>query len=258
LELPFESQEAVWSRRELTPDGIASSQILAMAHSTVWTYSLIVLSSIALLIEAAIADRWAQVFCRRESDMKVECADSTAESPASEALVRPLVLAKLPVGRVTARGWLGHQLNLMSSGMVGRLNELSVYVRDDQNWTSHGGKRKSEGGNRCEKLPYWLRGAISLAALTGNDELRQRCSDRIEQVLASQQGDGYFGPVDFGGYGGGSGAYPLNALLLGILTTGPCDVCQGRCRVVASYRPEPTAGRFFPLAELSVRALSTT
>ena len=97
-------------------------------------------------------------------------------------------LAKLPLGSVRPRGWLRHQLNLMTEGMVGRLHELSAFLADDSSWLN------PNNTNGTEEVPYWLRGFYPLAALTENQSLRAQANKWIEAVLASQDDSGYFGP----------------------------------------------------------------
>ena len=97
-------------------------------------------------------------------------------------------MAKLPLGSVRARGWLKHQLDLMTTGMTGHLPELSRFLADDNGWfgTSNPG---------WEEQPYWLRGFYDLAVLTGDPRLLAVAHRWIEAVLASGQPDGYFGPT---------------------------------------------------------------
>ena len=99
-------------------------------------------------------------------------------------LVQPLV--KLPLGAVRPHGWLKHQLELMATGMTGRLAQLSEYLAPTNGW--FGG-----AGEGWEEQPYWLRGFYPLALLTGCDSLLAESRRWIEAVLASQDADGYFG-----------------------------------------------------------------
>jgi hypothetical protein len=100
----------------------------------------------------------------------------------------PARMTKLTLGSVHARGWLQHQLDLMRTGMTGRLPELSKYLADDNGWFG-------TGKQGWEEQPYWLRGFYDLAVLTGDPKLLTVAHRWIEAVLASQQPDGYFGPA---------------------------------------------------------------
>ncbi|MFA6716258.1 MAG: beta-L-arabinofuranosidase domain-containing protein, partial [Victivallaceae bacterium] len=95
-------------------------------------------------------------------------------------------LAKLPVGAVRARGWLRKQLELMTEGVTGRLDEISKFLKDDNGWL--GGEFGA-----WEEQPYWLRGFHDLAILTGNDRCRRIADKWLEAVIRSQESDGYFG-----------------------------------------------------------------
>ena len=60
-------------------------------------------------------------------------------------------MAKLPLGSVRARGWLKHQLDLMSTGMTGRLPELSRYLADDNGWFGTRRRNASETAPRARR-----------------------------------------------------------------------------------------------------------
>lgn len=101
----------------------------------------------------------------------------------------PLVrnpLVRLPLGSVRPRGWLKHQLDLMTEGMTGHLTELSRFLKDDNGWFGTG----KEG---WEEQPYWFRGFYDLAVLTGDHRCLAEAERWIEAVITSQDEDGYFG-----------------------------------------------------------------
>lgn len=99
----------------------------------------------------------------------------------------PNSLAKLPLGSIRAKGWLGRQLELMTDGVTGRLNEISKYLRGDNGWFG-----EMQGG--WEEQPYWFRGFHDLAVLTGNERCLAIADKWIDAVIKSQESDGYFGP----------------------------------------------------------------
>lgn len=116
-------------------------------------------------------------------------ARSNSYYPCNHEPLVPNPLVRLPLGSVRARGWLLHQLDLMVDGMVGRLSEVSTFLADGNGWL---------GGDKpgWEEQPYWLRGFYPMAALTGDERCLELANRWIEAVLASQQDDGYFGPVN--------------------------------------------------------------
>jgi DUF1680 family protein len=101
--------------------------------------------------------------------------------------VNPLV--KLPVGAVEPRGWLMAQLRLMRDGFTGRLAELSRFLAEDSGWMTLKGKG-------WEEMPYWLKGYGDLAHLLKDAAMREETGRWLDRAFASQDKDGYFGPVD--------------------------------------------------------------
>ena len=66
---------------------------------------------------------------------------------------------KLPVGAIKPRGRLRRQMELQADGFTGRLPELSVFLRKEDNaWLNPDGA----GENGGEEVPYWLRGFSAL------------------------------------------------------------------------------------------------
>ena len=106
--------------------------------------------------------------------------------PGNRARLAPLAMLRLPIGAVRAEGWLAGQLDLMRDGMVGRLAELSDFLRPDNGW--FGGSNPG-----WEEQPYWLRGFYPLGVLTGDERIRAEGLRWIEAVIGSRQPDGYFG-----------------------------------------------------------------
>jgi DUF1680 family protein len=101
--------------------------------------------------------------------------------------VNPLV--KLPAGAIEPRGWLMAQLRLMRDGFTGRLAEISRFLGDDSGWMTLRGKG-------WEEMPYWLKGYGDLAYLLKDAAMRKEAERWLERAFASQDKDGYFGPVD--------------------------------------------------------------
>lgn len=108
----------------------------------------------------------------------------------NRAPLLPSPLIKLPLGRVEARGWLRHQLDLSAEGFSGHLSEISRFCKFDGNaWTTPGGA----GQFGWEEVPYWLKGLVDLGYLTGNPRVQKEAAGWLDAVLASQFPNGYFG-----------------------------------------------------------------
>jgi len=127
-----------------------------------------------------------------KTDRAATCLDTPALGvpAAGHVFNRPPLaanrMAKLPLGCVQPGGWLNHQLSLMTAGMTGRLTEISPFLQRDSGWL--GG-----ANNGWEEAAYWLRGAYSLARLTGDARLQGETQRWVDAVIGSQDADGYFG-----------------------------------------------------------------
>ena len=71
----------------------------------------------------------------------------------------------LPLGSITAAGWLQRQLRIQANGLTGHLDEFWPDVAESQ-W--FGGK--AEG---WERAPYWLDGIIPLAWALDDQGLKE-------------------------------------------------------------------------------------
>lgn len=103
----------------------------------------------------------------------------------------PLHLIKLPVGSIQPEGWVRKYLDLQRDGLTGHLNEISAWLDKKNNaWLSKG------GDHGWEEVPYWLKGYGDLAYILGDPIMIAEAKVWLEGVFASQQPDGYFGPVN--------------------------------------------------------------
>lgn len=109
----------------------------------------------------------------------------------------------LPLGAIRPEGWLLRQLRLQRDGLTGHLDEFWPDVAESQ-W--FGGA--AEG---WERAPYWLDGAIPLAVLLDDAELKQRLARRVDHVVAHQRPDGWYAPYP---KDAGAKPYDLWAILL--------------------------------------------
>ena len=140
-----------------------------------------------------------QSFSAAQTDLKSEAFPILQSQGRNEMYqsnrvpLRSSSLIKLPTGAVIPdpQGWLYRELDLMKDGFTGHLMELSK-------WCSISGSAwanpKGEGEYGWEELPYWFRGFVDLAYLTGDKRLLDASHGWIEGVLSSQDSSGYFGP----------------------------------------------------------------
>jgi hypothetical protein len=98
---------------------------------------------------------------------------------------------KLPIGSITPRGWLRHQLELERDGMTGHLEQISPWLDfTKSSWADPRGRGKFG----WEELPYWLKGYGDLGYVLKDQAIKAEARKWIEAVLATQRADGWFGP----------------------------------------------------------------
>ena len=97
--------------------------------------------------------------------------------------------AELPLGSIKAEGWLYEMLDRQRNGMTGNLDELYPLVMGKRNGWLGG------DGDVWERGPYWIDGLLPLAYILDDESLKAKVQPWIEWTLASQDAEGYFGPV---------------------------------------------------------------
>jgi len=98
----------------------------------------------------------------------------------------------LPVGSITAGGWAKKYLELQRDGLTGHLGEISAWLQKKDNaWLSKDGK----GNWGWEEVPYWLKGYSCLGYLLNDKKIQAESKIWLDAVFASQQPDGFFGPI---------------------------------------------------------------
>ena len=97
--------------------------------------------------------------------------------------------AELPLGSIRAEGWLYEMLNRQREGLTGHLDELYPQVMGKRNGWLGG------DGDVWERGPYWIDGLLPLAYILDDEALKAKVQPWIEWALASQDSEGYFGPV---------------------------------------------------------------
>lgn len=102
--------------------------------------------------------------------------------------LQPLKYRELPLGAIKPEGWLKDQLVIMKDGSTGHLDEVHNKLKNDNGWL--GGK-----GDGWEETPYWLDGAVPLAYLLEDPQLKEKVLRYINWTLDHQRPSGYFGPI---------------------------------------------------------------
>jgi hypothetical protein len=108
--------------------------------------------------------------------------------PVNRAPLQPAAFLRLPPGAVSAQGWLATQLAKQLAGLCGHYPETSHFLQYDGTGWIHPGLAG------WEEVPYWLRGYVDLAHVTGDATALATAARWIDGVLATQAADGYFGP----------------------------------------------------------------
>jgi uncharacterized protein len=103
-----------------------------------------------------------------------------------DTLLRPVAFRPLSITAIKPTGWLAQQLRIQADGISGHLDQFWPDVSDSQ-W--FGGEAEA-----WERAPYWLDGAIPLAYLLDDADLKERITGYITYILDHQDDDGWLGP----------------------------------------------------------------
>lgn len=105
----------------------------------------------------------------------------------------PKKYIELPLGSISAGGWLEEMLLRQKNGATGHLDKLYPNVMGSRNGWLGG------DGDCWERGPYWIDGLVPLAYILNDKDLITKARPWVEWAINSQQPDGYFGPsVDYG------------------------------------------------------------
>ena len=110
--------------------------------------------------------------------------------PASGEQLRyvPRIFNTFDIGAVKPEGWLLDQLKTMAANSTGHLDETHNKIKKDNGWL--GGN-----GDGWEETPYWLDGAVPVAYLLNDPQLKAKVLQYINWTLEHQRPSGYFGPL---------------------------------------------------------------
>src|SRR5271169_3104656 len=109
----------------------------------------------------------------------------------NRAPLAPSPFCKLPIGAITPRGWLRHQLELERAGMTGHLEQISPWLDfAKSSWADPQGRGKFG----WEEMPYWLKGYGDLGYVLKDEAIVAEARKWVTAVLATQRDDGWFGP----------------------------------------------------------------
>jgi uncharacterized protein len=110
---------------------------------------------------------------------------------------------RLPLGNITAAGWLKQQLEIEAAGMGGHLDELEPKMIYDP-FVSRAHEKKLGDAYDPSLIPGWSseisgtywNGLVLLAFVLDSEELKGKAKGWVDAVLANQEENGYIG-----GYG---------------------------------------------------------
>ncbi|MGJ7031485.1 beta-L-arabinofuranosidase domain-containing protein [Niabella hirudinis] len=108
--------------------------------------------------------------------------------PAAPGHYTPRVFNTFDIGAVKPEGWLLDQLQTVAANSTGHLDETHGKIKNDNGWL--GGN-----GDGWEETPYWLDGAVPVAYLLNDPQLKTKVLRYINWTLDHQRPSGYFGPL---------------------------------------------------------------
>lgn len=155
------------------------------------------------------------------------------------------MLAPLPLGQVTARGWLKRQLRIEADGMSGHLDELEPAMIAAPFITREHEPKISVAWSAEISATYWL-GLVQLAYTLNDAGLKRKAGAWVNGILAAQEEDGYIGAYkktdnrkeDYNAQGVD---FAVRALLAYYEATGRADVLEA-CRRGLLWFVEQWAG----------------
>jgi hypothetical protein len=106
------------------------------------------------------------------------------------APLQPAAFLRLPPGSVQASGWLATQLNYQVNGLNGQYPQVSHFL----DYATTGWVNPS--GTGWEEVPYWLRGLVPLAHVTGDTAVQSTADQWLSGIMATAASDGFFGPTE--------------------------------------------------------------
>lgn len=101
----------------------------------------------------------------------------------------PYVFDPIPLGSIKPQGWIRDQMQLMSDGLSGHLNDFYRFV---SNSTWIGGAL--EYSSLDEAWPYWFNAIVPLAYGIDDERLKKQVNTSIDYILSHQFADGWIGP----------------------------------------------------------------
>lgn len=109
----------------------------------------------------------------------------------NRAPLAPTPFRTLPVGTIKPLGWVRKQLELEAEGFTGRLEEISEFLKHENNaWLSSTG----DGIHGWEEVPYWLKGFGDLGYVLGDKRIIRDAKFWLDHVMAGQADNGWLGP----------------------------------------------------------------
>lgn len=99
------------------------------------------------------------------------------------------MLAPLPLGAIRPEGWLLEQIRMQMAGVTADFAKVCPQLKENGEWVADADGDLTRG-------MYYLEGMVYLAWVMDDEDMKARAAQCVDQLIASQRENGWFGPAE--------------------------------------------------------------